>query len=235
MARLPRLYAPGIPQLVQANFARPLATAADPTPADALDQIHDWLRAGIHEHKPAVHAWAILNDRLLLLATPPGELAISRLIQGLGRRMAGLLGGGPVFAGRYRSTLVEPGRWVLPAQVWMEWLPAQLHYVDTPSGWPWSSAAQHAGIPANKPSLLTDHPDYWACGNTPFAREATYKHYLLQGLTQATTRKIEASLRGQWALGDDTFIASLESRSSRRAAPAKRGRPRKSPPPSTTA
>jgi putative transposase len=78
--------------------------------------------------------------------------------------------------------------------------------------------------------LLTDHPDYWACGNTPFAREATYKHYLLQGLTQATTRQIEASLRGQWALGDEAFIASLESRSSRRAAPAKRGRPRKSLP-----
>lgn len=228
MARLPRLYAPNTPQLVQVDFTRALALPADPTPEEALDQIYDWLRAGVHEHALAVHAWTLLNDRLLLLATPRDERSVSRVIQGLGRRMARLQGPGPVFAGRYRSALVEPGRWVLPVQVWMEWLPTRLHYVDTPSRWPWSSAAEHAGIPASRPSLLSDHPDYWQCGNTPFAREATYKHYLLQGLTQATTQQIETTLRGQWALGDDAFVAELETRANRRVAPTKRGRPRKS-------
>lgn len=230
MARLPRLYAPGIPQLVQVDFTRPLALPADPTPQEQLDQIYAWLRAGVQENALAVHAWTLLCDRLLVLATPPSDRAVSRVVQGLGRRMAALMGHGSVFAGRYRSALVEPGRWVLPVQVWMEWQPTRLHYVDTPSRWPWSSAAEHAGIPVAHPSMLTDHPDYWQCGNTPFAREATYKHYLLQGLTSTTTQQIEATLRGQWALGDDAFIAGLEARANRRVAPAKRGRPRKASP-----
>src|SRR6185312_10916167 len=43
MARLPRLYAPRIPQLVQARFARPLALPDEPAPAASLDRIRDWL------------------------------------------------------------------------------------------------------------------------------------------------------------------------------------------------
>lgn len=230
MARLARLYAPGIPQLVQVDFARPLARLSDPTPVDALDQVRDWLRNGIAQHKVAVHAWVILNDRLVLLATPHDPRALSQLIQGLGRRMAGVLGAGPVFAGRYRSALVQAGQWVLPTQIWMEWLPARLNYVDTPSRWPWSSAADHVGAPTAQPSLLTDHPDYWACGNTPFDREATYKKHLLQGLTAATSRQIETTLRGQWTLGDERFISSLGTRANRRVAPVPRGRPRKTNP-----
>src|SRR5690606_24352689 len=129
--------APGTPALVQVDFTRALALPADPTPEEALDQIHEWLRGGVSEHALSVHAWTLLNDRLLLLATAPDDRAISRVVQGLGRRMARLLGPGPVFAGRYRSALVQPGRWVLPVQVWMEWQPTRLHYVDTPSRWPW--------------------------------------------------------------------------------------------------
>ena len=39
MARLPRLYAPGLPQLVQANFIQPLAAPSQPAPADILNQL----------------------------------------------------------------------------------------------------------------------------------------------------------------------------------------------------
>ena len=44
MARLPRLYAPRIPQLVEARFARPLAPADAPAPAAALDLSGQGLR-----------------------------------------------------------------------------------------------------------------------------------------------------------------------------------------------
>src|SRR5690606_37554676 len=242
MARLPRLYAPQIPQLVQAEFAYPLAAVNDPTPSEQLDQILQWLRRDVFEQRIALHAWLLLNDRITLLATPGEAQSIARLIQSLGRRMAASMRHGRVFTGRYRSALVEPGQWVLPAMIWLESLPVQLHYVDRAERWPWSSAGAHtglraglhatpaegraAGLPAGQ-TLLTDHHDYWQDGNTPFARQASYRERLAHGLAGSQSRRIEQALFGQWVLGEADFLARVASQTSRRIAPAPRGRPRK--------
>ena len=235
MARLPRLYAPQIPQLVQAEFARPLAAVSDPTPSAELDRLLEWLQRDAREHKVAVHAWLLLNDRITLLATPPDAESLSRVIQSLGRRMATQMRHGRVFAGRYRSALVEPGIWVLPAMVWLDSLPVQLHYVDKAESWPWSSAAAHtgthpagpAGLPTGAGALLSDHIDYWQDGNTPFAREANYRERMQRGVSAAQIRRIEQALFGQWALGEAAFLARLSTSATRRPTPAARGRPRK--------
>ena len=106
MARLPRLYAPRIPQLIQARFAHPLAPADAPAPAAALDRIRDWLaeeagRAAAGEAGAvALHAWIVLPDRIALLATPGDKAALSRRMQALGRRMGAGLLRTRVYAGR---------------------------------------------------------------------------------------------------------------------------------------
>ena len=237
MARLPRLYAPRIPQLVQARLAHPLAPADAPAPAAALDRIRDWLaeetrRAAAGEAGAvALHAWTILPDRIALLATPGDEAALSRLMQALGRRMGSGLLRTRVYAGRYRNALLEPGRWVLPAMVWLESLPVSTGQVGAPAQWPWSSAAEHAGLggagPAGLRPALTDHPDYWREGDTPFARQAAWRDRLATGLGESQRPPIEAALAGQWALGEKIFLAHLGRLASRRVSPAPRGRPRK--------
>ncbi len=229
MARLPRLYAPQIPQLVQAEFARPLAPVSDPTPSDELDRLLEWLLHDAREYKVSVHGWLLLNDRITLLATPPDAQGLSRLMQSLGRRLATHMRHGRVFAGRYRSTLVEPASWVLPALMWLESLPVQLHYVDRAESWPWSSAAAHTGAHAGAigRSLLSDHVDYWLDGNTPFAREASYRERMHNGLSTVQVQRIEKALFGQWALGGTAFVEKLTTAGTRRLAPAARGRPRK--------
>jgi putative transposase len=228
MARLPRLYVPDIPQLAQAEFLRPLGSPADPAPASQLDMLLEWLREEARSQGVALHGWLLLSDRVTLLATPGDDKALSRLIQGLGRRMAAGMQHGRVFRGRYRSALVQPGAWVLPAMVWLESLPVPGHYVDTAARWPWSSAAAHAGLPASGADLLTDHPDYWNLGNTPFARQAGYRQMLEQGLGSSGAARIRDALFGQWALGEAAFLDQIRDRASRRIAPAPRGRPRKS-------
>ncbi|MDS1139978.1 hypothetical protein RE432_05990 [Pusillimonas sp. SM2304] len=227
MARLPRLYAPQIPQLVQAEFAYPLAAVNDPTPVAQLDQLLEWLRQDVRSSPLALHGWLLLNDRITLLATPADAQSISRLIQGLGRRMAAAMRHGRVFTGRYRSALIEPGQWLLPALIWLESLPVQLHYVDKAENWPWSSAAGHTGLHTRHDALLTDHDDYWQDGNTPFARQARYRERLGHGLTAGQSRRIQQALFGQWVLGEADFLARVASRATRRIAPAPRGRPRK--------
>lgn len=225
MARLARLYAPGIPQLVQVHFAQPLAAPADPTPVEPLGQLAAWLRECAHEQQVTVHGWALLNDRLALLATPASQRGISRLVQSIGRRFATRLALGRVFEGRYRSALIQPGEWILPVMVWLDTLPVQLGYVDQAEFWPWSSAVHHTGLNLKPHTWATDHPDYWQLGNTPFERQAHFRRQLANGLSTAQREQIESALFGQWALGTETFLQSLDT--SRRATPAPRGRPRK--------
>ena len=251
MARLPRLYAPRIPQLIQARFAHPLAPADAPAPVAALDRIRDWLaqecaRPGTGAgpaDSVSLHAWIVLPDRITLLATPGDEAALPRLMQALGRRMGSGLMRTRVYAGRYRNALLEPGRWVLPAMVWVESLAVTTGQVGAATQWPWSSAAEHAGLAggagaaealagADAPTaggwpVLTDHPDYWREGDTPFARQAAWRTRLAAGLGPAHSQPIEAAVAGQWALGEKIFLAHLGRLASRRVSPAPRGRPRK--------
>lgn len=227
MARLPRLYAPQVPQLVQAEFAFPLARPSDPTPVAELDRILEWLQRDARENQVALHGWTLLPDRITLLATPADPLSISRLIQALGRRIATGMRHGRVFTGRYRSALLEPGRWVLPALIWLESLPVSAQHVDKAESWPWSSAPTHTGIHPRRDAMATDHADYWNLGNTPFARQARYKERLAAGLSQAHSQRIQQALFGQWALGEPHFLAHIAPRATRRLAPAPKGRPKK--------
>ncbi len=225
MARLPRLYAPRIPQLAQADFAQAFGQASEPVPAGDMDRLRDWLEREVARHQLAVHAWLITPDRLCLLATPADAQAVSRVMQGMGRRMGSGMPRGRAFEGRYHNALLEPGRWVLPAMVWLESLPMSLGYVDDPARWPWSSAAGHIGLRADP--MLTDHMDYWNEGNTPFSRQAGYRRRFDAGIEPEQAARIEAALSGQWALGERIFLSHLGRLASRRVAPGPRGRPRK--------
>lgn len=225
MARLPRLYAPRIPQLAQAHFAQAFSRASEPTPAGDMDRLRDWLGLEVARHQLALHAWVITPDRLCLLATPADVHGISRVIQGMGRRMGAGMQRGRAFEGRYHNALLEPGRWVLPAMVWLESLPMSLGYVDDPTRWPWSSAAGHIGLRADP--MLTDHMDYWSEGNTPFSRQAAYRRRFDAGVEPTHRSRIEAALTGQWALGERIFLNHLGRLASRAVSPRPRGRPRK--------
>jgi putative transposase len=237
MARLPRLYAPGLPQLIQANFVHPLATPSQPTPQEVLNQLATWLGEAAQRHRVAVHGWVLAIDRILLLATPNDEDGLPRLMQTLGRNLAARLRSGRVFAGRYRSALLEPGVWVLPALVWLETYPVRGQASPDAEAWPWSSAGNHTGhtltaTPATP--WQSDHADYWACGNTPFDRQASYRRRLLEGLSREQSLRIDQAVMGQWALGGPDFIAGLAHTASRRVSPGQRGRPRKKPVDSTS-
>lgn len=221
MARLPRLYSPDTPHLLQAVL---LPAAQTPT-VQILDQWADWLAAETARLRIAVHGWAITPDEILLLATPHDAEGLRSLLQSLGRRIATQRGGGRVFAGRYRSALVEPGTWLLPALMWVEMLPVRRGLAGDPEHWRWSSARAHTG--ASPHSWLSVHPDYWACGNTPFDRQARYRDLLHDGPGPSQSEKLEAALHGQWALGSHAFTERMQDAATRRVTPRPRGRPRK--------
>jgi len=230
MARLARLFAPAYAQLLTAQFAPAAASVLSSAPGPALALLSGWLGQSAHLHHVAVHGWCIASKGLYLLATPSDALGVSRLIQDLGRRLAAHLKVGGVFNGRYRSTIPQPERWVLPCLVWLERSAMREGLVDEPSQWVWSSALTHTEGSDARASWLQPHHDYWLCGNTPFARQAAYRDQLSAGNRAAIDRQIERALTGQWGLGDQAFLAELAVCANRRVQPGLRGRPKKTTP-----
>jgi putative transposase len=226
--RLARLYAPGLPQLVQASFVPQLAQAWQQSLEKApFGLLADWLRQFALAEGVRLHGWSITPQALLLLVTPKDKPSISRLMQNIGRHLSAHLKCGGVFVGRYRNTVLEPGQWVLPALVWLETAPVVAGCAPIALTWRWSSAAQHCGESDAHRALVQDHHDYWSCGNTPFDRQAKYRALLSEGLDSVQKQQIESAIKGQWALGSAAFAKSLENVASRRATPRLRGRPSK--------
>lgn len=228
MARLPRLYAPGSVQLAIAEFADINTIFPFDLTNPTLPTIVNWLGEAATQYHVAIHGWSLTPKSILLLATPKDPQGISKLIQSLGRHLAAALKTGAVFSGRYRSTLLEPGVWVLPALLWLERQSVREQSSTDPELWPWSSVAAHTGAAGLAPVWLSQHLDYWACGNTPFDRQAIYRKKLQEGNTHSTDITIEKALRGQWPLGSEAFLNEISPLSSRRVRPAKRGRPKSS-------
>ena len=101
--------------------------------------------------------------------------------------------------------------------------PVRAGLVAQPGAYPWSSYAHHVGDRFDP--LISDHPLYWAMGNTPFEREAVYKRFMSESVEQAQIDDVrKAAIKGH-ALGSDEFKLSLERKTRRRVMPAKRGRP----------
>jgi putative transposase len=189
------------------------------------------LQAAFERERVALHAYALLTDRSWLLCTPEGDRGLSRAMQSLGRRFAAAFNrrhqrSGSLWDGRYRATVIEPGRTLLNAMVFVDQLPADPGTVasDDPTPSSWCSARQHLGF--DGPMQLRDIAEYWALGNTPFDRATAYRALLNESARPAEIERIAAAAQKGWALGSTDFIEALQLRTARPLQPRRRGRPR---------
>ncbi|MDE2253325.1 MAG: hypothetical protein KGL42_03535 [Betaproteobacteria bacterium] len=134
-----------------------------------------------------------------------------------------------VWAGRFRSAVLEPQRWALPAMVWVDTAAQRAGLAAAGPIWAWSSAGVHCGQAGPRGGAPALHlpAAYWALGNTPFEREAAYARMVQAGLGASEGMALERALRAGLALGDAGFVAELEQTAGRRLQPGARGRPRK--------
>lgn len=227
MARLPRLALPGhVHHVVQAGTQLAHIFSDDGDRLFALDLLAHLA----HTHRVAIHGYALLPDRFHLLLTPGEDTSLPLLMQGFGRAYVPHHNrrhqrSGTLWGGRYRSTVVQPERYVLSCLALIDWLPVAAGVAAEPAAYPWSSHGHHAGRRNDR--LVTPHPLYWALGNTPFAREAAYVQRVGEGVSESERSLIERSTQAGWALGDAGFVASLQQQTARRLSRARAGRPRK--------
>lgn len=227
MARLARLSADGQVHLLVQRGNNGQAVFIDRTDREACLAL---LREAAATQRVAIHAFALTDEEILLLATPAGAGGLSRMMQSLGRGYVARFNrrhgrSGTLWEGRFRSTVVEAGAGLPDCLVFVETAPIRAGLTADAAEYPWSSARYHLGLDSEP--LVTDHPMHWATGNTPFEREAAHRRHLERSLPPARSQQIrEAMLKG-WALGSEAFIAQVELQTRRRARPAARGRPRK--------
>lgn len=220
VARLPRLEWPGQTHyLIQRVHGSLMPGGIFDDAADSKAFIAA-LREATAGEQVSLHAYALLGHEVQLLATPAAAGALGRMFQALGRRYASAYNRrhqhrGTLWEGRFRCAVVEPGATRLAA----------LQLVDGQTSDPQlGSAAHRMGAP--RTPWLTDPPEFWALGNTPFEREAAYRGLLAQGLLTAQARLLRQAALGGWAAGSAQFAALVSAATARPARPRPRGRPR---------
>ncbi|NVO04893.1 MAG: transposase [Rhodoferax sp.] len=228
MARLPRLSLAGLPQHViqrghngQSIFLRP---------ADyqfMLDLLLEYAR----KFEVAVHAYVLLPNHFHLLVTPQTASGLAHMLQALGRRYVRYFNDaqgrtGTLWDGRYRSTVLQAGLYLLPCMAGMDLNPVRAGLSNTAADYAWSSHGHYIGRSTDR--LVTPHAQFWGLGNTPFAREAAYAELVAAGVDSTQHQALtDATLKG-WVLGDAAFVQELQKATPRRLSKGQAGRPARS-------
>jgi putative transposase len=230
MARLSRLTLSG-----QLHLVTHRGNNRQPVVIDDQDRqvLLDLLLEQARRHAVALHAYVLLPSAMTLLLTPSTAQGLPSMMQAVGRAYVRTFNArhgrsGTLWEGRYRSTLLQAGRHLLPAMCLLDTEPVREGLCAEPQGYVWSSHRHHVGMVHER--RLVPHPLYWDMGNTPFAREAAYAEMVHRGLDAQEMGALRDAAWHGWPLGDAGFVESLQRDTNRRLRPAQPGRPKKSHP-----
>lgn len=116
---------------------------------------------------------------------------------------------GTLWEGRYRNTLVQAERYLLPCTAYLDPEPGARWMCNDPADFRWSSHGHYIGLRSDRPTI-TPHPLYWALGNTPFARDEACTAVLVrEGIGRAQQMAITDSALNGWALATADFLLRL--------------------------
>jgi putative transposase len=227
MARLPRLTVPGyVHHVIQRGNNRQPIVTCDEDRQFLLDLIAE----NAHKHHVALHAYVLMDNHFHLLLTPETDTGVPQMMQAVGRRYVRYFNdryqrSGTLWEGRYRSTLIQNERYLMACMVYLDLNPVRAGMVAHAQDHPWSSHQHFIGRVVDR--RLTPHAFYWSLGNTPFAREAAYAEMVRAGLPAPQQAALTSATLQGWALGDEAFVAKLQTATPRRVTPERPGRPSK--------
>jgi len=228
MARLKRLYFPGISQhVIQRGNDRQACFYHETDYRVYLDKLKDSSK----KYNVAVHAYVLMTNHVHILATPSDEMGISRMMQSLGRYYVRYVNHtysrtGTLWEGRYKSTLVDNERYLLTVSRYIELNPVRANMVNHPCDYPWSS--YQANGQGRHIQLLTPHEIYVALGKSAEQRQKAYRVLFRGSISDQVIKEIRDATNKGWILGEGRFKQQVEDVLGRTAGPRKRGGDRKS-------
>jgi putative transposase len=228
MARLPRFVLPGHPQhvLQRGNNRQQILF-------DEQDFWFMWekIAAAAQKFHCRIHAYTLMPNHFHLLLTPDQEDGIGKLMQYVGRYYVQYFNArydrtGTLWEGRYRATLLDPERFLLPVSRYVELNAVRLGLVEGPQDYAWSSYGANA-MGTDDP-LVTPHPVYERLGRGPKSRQGAYARGFETPYDDALLNRIRDATNKAWVLGDGDFCAQIERQLNRRTSPRPRGGDRRS-------
>ena len=227
MPRHLRIDLPGIPQHVvqRGNDRQPCFF----TDADYLCY-RTLLREAALREGCAVHAYVLMTNHVHLLLTPRQPHAVPRTLQALGRRYVRYINdthhrSGTLWEGRYKSSLVDNGDYLLHCHRYIELNPLRAAMVGDPRDYRWSSHRALAFGDADP--LVHTHPAYQTLADDPATRQCLYREMVMATVDPADVDAIRRHLQRQHAYGGDRFRQVIEAQLGRSVGSQKIGRPRK--------
>lgn len=221
MPRKQRLLLPELPQLIafKGNNNEPVFRDSEDR-----EQFVGCLRQAVAELEVRLYAFALLDNRILLLMSVADLETLTRFVQHLGRRYVQYFNrrhdrSGSLWEGRFRSCGLEPAGYLLLCQKYVDGI------ADADAGAGVSSRAAHLG--EARLDFLAEHPAYLALADDAAGRIARYRHFLAIAPGEAFLARIESCLQQNAVLGSQDFCLALEKRLGRPVQPRANGRPRK--------
>jgi len=227
MPRLPRLNLVDIPQhIVQVGHNNLACFFDDEDYAFYLQS----LEAASNQYSVDIHAYVLLPNMIQIIATPRIPNGISSMMQSLGRRYVQFVNhryrrSGTLWAGRYKSSLIDSDAYLLTCYRYVELRPMYLGLADGPAEYPWSSFHFHTC--AAESELIKDHRLYTELGETDEERAQEYSKLFRYSFDRGLMQFIAETVKLGQVLGGDAFKEKIEQIANQRVRPLKRGRPRK--------
>jgi putative transposase len=229
--RLPRFFVKGVPQhIVQRGINMKTVFTSD---AD-FRFYRECLMEAAQRCGCSIHAYALMNNRIHLLATPSDSHGVPKTLQSIGRRYVQYFNktyhrSGTLWDGRYRAALIDAKGYLLGCMRYVERMPLREGIVKSLEDYPWSSF--RANALGESDALIEPHAVYLGLGATKHERLAVYRQLCGQPLSEAERTAINEATHKGWALGNEAFRKRIETLTGTRAGPLRRGRPKKSSPP----
>lgn len=226
MARKPRFSVPGITQHV-------IQRGNNRGPCFFSEQdchfYRDALQTASQKADCAVHAYVLMTNHVHLLVTPGAAAGIPVMMQALGRRYVRYINDtyqrtGTLWEGRYKSCVVDNGRYLLTCYRYIELNPVRAGMVNAPVSYRWTSYRYNALGQPDK--IVTEHDSYHALGVNREARCHAYRALFRHHLNSKKLDAIRVSTNQELVYGSERFKDKIELMTRRRTRRGRTGRPK---------
>jgi putative transposase len=210
MARMPRLYFPGVPQHVvqRGNNRQPCFFAEED-----YRYYMGCLANAVKKFDCEIHAYVLMTNHVHLLVSAGEEYAVSSMMQSIGRKYVRYVNHayrrtGTLWEGRFKAGLVQSETYLLTCSRYIELNPVRAQMVETPGEYKWSSYNCNAWGDVDE--CIKHHAMYDRLGSNEHERQAAYRDLFRYQMDNDLLHEIRDAVSHEDILGSSHFKETVK-------------------------